>query len=118
MMITTMMMMMMIMMTMVSDDADINPESIEVDDDDEDDEDDDDDDNAAMSLFKSEDVQNGQLDVENVGKEEEYNLVLTISESSWLTLWAMFGLFCIINACFFWCYYKKNNNVQINDDQM
>lgn len=60
----------------------------------------------------------GQLDIEDVGEEKQYDLVLKFSQSSWMSLWAIFGLFCIVNACLFWCHYKKNGNAQRDDDEM
>ena len=69
-------------------------------------------------MFKAETMEDGQLEVENVGEEKEYELVLNlsqISQSSWISLWGILALFGILNALLFWCHYKKNVNVHSDD---
>merc|ERR1712048_1413721 len=79
-------------------------------------EDDDDDDAAAMAMFKSEEEAKEQLEVANVGEKGQYDLVLTLSESSWMSLWGIAALFCVFNAFLFWCHYRKHANGNAMDE--
>merc|ERR1739845_205056 len=77
--------------------------------------DDDDDDAAAMAMFKSEEEAKEQLEVATMGEKGQYDLVLTLSDSSWMSLWGIAVLFCVFNACLFWCNYRKHANANAID---
>lgn len=82
------------------------------------DDDDDDAENSAMAMFKTEDVEKEQLDVATVGAEKEYDLVLALSQSSWMSLWAILGMFCVVNTFLFLCCFKKKGYYSRNNDDL
>merc|ERR1712087_433844 len=93
------------------DDVDGSGSVSDDDDSDEDDDDDDDDDvnNAGVNSKDLDQGMNGLLgDGTENGEEDEYDLSVSFTPSTYMNVWGIFALMLLLNAmCCFVCYKKK-----------
>merc|ERR1712157_530293 len=56
--------------------------------------------NGARGLFGR---NKGKYSTAGQGTEDEpYDLVVSVSKASWLSIWALFGVFCSVNTLLLW----------------
>merc|ERR1712228_804488 len=100
--------------TSTTDDDDVDGSGSVSDDDDsdEDDDDDDDDDDVNNAGVNSKDLDQGMNGLlgekSETGEEDEYDLSVSFTPSTYFNVWGIFALMLLLNAmCCFVCYKKK-----------